>query len=218
MREMVEAEQLSCLYLVLKERVVDAGYGDEVDWHAELEFESTTEEEFLREAAWVVLTSGFRESIVRDCFGGVSAAFLDWRSASRIAACRDRCEGRALKVFGNTRKIRAIGSIVGQVAEDGYEKVKNGVRRGGVTYLRRFPFIGPVTSYHLAKNIGLEVVKPDRHLVRLAEAMGCGSPGELCSTVAKVVGDSVGVVDLVFWRYATLDRDYRELKVGCWGR
>ena len=30
----------------------------------------------------------------------------------------------------------------------------------------------------------------------------------MCSKVARIVGDSLGVVDLVFWRYATLNKNY----------
>ena len=74
---------------------------------------------------------------------------------------------------------------------------------------KELPYIGPVTSYHLAKNLGLHVVKPDRHLMRIAHITGHTSPFEMCSKVANTVGDSLAVIDLVFWRYATLNKDYK---------
>jgi len=42
----------------------------------------------------------------------------------------------------------------------------------GVWFLQQLPFIGPVTAFHLAKNLGIEAVKPDRHLCRLSKLLG----------------------------------------------
>ena len=205
---MIESNVLALIYLNLKRLLIERGYADEIDWCTDLDFEGTTETEFLREAAWVVLSSGFRESVVRTCFPGVSEAFMEWCSARDISRCREQCERGALEAFGNRKKICAIGEIVGRVAEEGYERVKMGVRCGGVNWISGLPFMGPVTSFHLAKNIGMPVVKPDRHLVRIAERVGRESPLAMCSEIAAIVGDRVNVVDLVFWRYATLDRNY----------
>ena len=37
---------------------------------------------------------------------------------------------------------------------------------------------------------------------------GYASPSAMCRRIAEVVGDKDSVVDLVLWRYATLDREY----------
>ena len=191
-----------------KEFVIRAGYAAEIDWQCEVNLDCVTETYFLREAAWVVLSCGFREANVRRCFAGVSDAFLGWCDARRIDARRKRCEERAVAVFRNRRKVRAIGEIVSTVAKDGIEQIRERVRVRGVEYLQQLPYMGPVTSYHLAKNLGVAVVKPDRHLVRIADLTDFGSPLEMCARVADAVGDSVGVVDVVLWRYATLRNDY----------
>ncbi len=204
----VESRNLVSAYFDLKDVVIRAGYDWEIEWQAELDFEEATESDFLREAAWVVLSSGFRESVVRQRFGAVSHAFLDWRSAREIADSGLVCQERAISVFGNRRKIDAIAKIVWLVASEGIDFVKMRIRSRGLDYLQELPYIGPVTSYHLAKNLGLQVVKPDRHLVRMARVAGHDSPLDLCTKVAEAVGESVSVVDLVFWRYATLNRDY----------
>ena len=205
----INSETLASIYMDLKEFVIRAGYDHEVDWQSDLNFECTTETDFLREAAWVVLSSGFRESVVRKCFQRVSEAFLGWGSAKQIYACREICRNRAISVFSNRCKIEAIMEIVERVANDGIDRIKMGIQLRGVEYLQKLPYIGPVTSYHLAKNLGLRVVKPDRHLVRMAHLTGYDSPLEMCSKVADTVGDSLAVVDLVFWRYATLNKDYK---------
>lgn len=74
--------------------------------------------------------------------------------------------------------------------------------------LRSLPFMGPATTRHLAKNIGFDVVKPDRHLLRIAAVAQFSSPDELCRAISALVGDRLSVVDSVLWRYATLRSDY----------
>lgn len=201
---------LRAMYGDFRSFVVRSGYERELDWQGGLEFESVTEADFLRETAWVVLSAGFKESIVRSIFPALSAAFLDWKSAQQIAEASAVCRQQALRVFANTAKIDAIISIAQTVNSVGFGVVKAHIRDGQTEYLQEFPFIGPVTRFHLGKNLGLDVVKPDRHLVRLARVTGHDSPHELCSRIASATGDSVAVVDTVLWRYATLRRGYEE--------
>jgi len=66
---------------------------------------------------------------------------------------------------------------------------------------RTLPFIGPVTVQHLAKNLGVEAAKPDRHLTRLADRFGYETVQEMCSAISGRTGDSLSVTDLVLWRF-----------------
>lgn len=205
---MLRADLLASVYLDIKESILAAGYGDEIDWQADVSFEEVTEATFLREGAWVILSSGFRESVVNALFGDLSQAFLFWHSARVIVKDSEKCRERAVAVFAHRRKIDAIVEMSRRVAQFGFERVRAGIRTQGVAYLEQLPFMGPVTSYHFAKNIGMDVVKPDRHLQRMAQASRYESPREMCATIGHVVGDPLRVVDLVLWRYATLDRKY----------
>lgn len=192
-------------YLTAKEYVILNGFAAEIDWQENLRFGHIDEAGFLREAAWVVLSSGMRESVVRSKFALLSEAFRQWKSASEIIRHRATCEAAALVVFAHRPKIMAICEIAKRVGSSGFDKLRELIRLGGVDYLESFPFIGPVTRYHLAKNIGLDVVKPDRHLVRVAHASGFGSPADMCEVISAETGDRLSVVDLVIWRFATLE-------------
>ena len=211
---MLDTGQLAAAYLDIKEYLVRVGYADEIDWQADVCFEDTTESDFLREAAWVVLSAGFRESVLRRHFHRISEAFLCWCSAAEIVAEAADCRRRAMSVFAHSRKIEAIAEICDRVARCGFREVKGSIRTHGVGFLQELPFVGPVTSHHLAKNLGMDIVKPDRHLTRIARVAGYESPREMCSQIVHVVGDTLGVVDLVLWRYATLDRRYTHRFVG----
>ena len=121
---------------------------------------------------------------------------------------RESCRSNALQAFANSRKIDAILEIVRRVATQGVDAIRNGIRNGGTDFLQQLPFIGPVTACHLAKNLGMAVVKPDRHLARLAAHTGYGSADQMCRTIAEIVGDELPVIDVVIWRYATITGDY----------
>lgn len=196
------------LYLTAKDAVVARGYAWEMDWQAERRFDRVHESDFLRESAWTVLSSGFRESVVRKLFGAICDAFLGWRSAAVIQANRAGCRRAALHVFNNHRKVDAILDIACVVADSGFEVIRRRIQEEDVEFLQTLPYIGSITAFHLAKNLGLPVVKPDRHLQRIAKAAGFGSPQELCELISHRIGEPIQVVDVVLWRYATLFSNY----------
>lgn len=196
------------VYLTAKEAVVARGFAWEMDWQAERRLDRIGETDFLRESAWTVLSAGFREALVRRLFRPVCGAFLGLQSAAAIQANRARCRRDALKVFNNRRKVTAILDIASIVDGMGFERVRRQIEQDDVRFLQTLPYIGSITAFHLAKNLGLPVVKPDRHLQRIAAAAGFGSPLELCQLISDHLGEPVGVVDVVLWRYATLFPDY----------
>jgi len=196
------------VYLTAKEAVVARGFAWEIDWQAERRLDRISESDFLRESAWTVLSAGFREAVVRRLFGPVCEAFLGMQSAAVIQANRARCRRDALKVFNHRRKVTAILDIASIVDEMGFDRVRRQIEQEEVRFLQTLPYIGSITAFHLAKNLGLPVVKPDRHLQRIAAAAGFSSPLELCQLISDHLGEPVQVVDVVLWRYATLFADY----------
>ena len=196
------------VYLTAKEAVVARGFAWEIDWQAERRLDRIDESEFLRESAWTVLSAGFRETVVRRLFAPICDAFLGLKSAAVIQTNRVGCRRAALRVFNNHRKIDAIVDIACVVADSGFEVIRRRIQEEDVRFLQTLPYIGSITAFHLAKNLGLPVVKPDRHLQRIAKAAGFGSPRELCELISECVGEPVQVVDIVLWRYATLFSDY----------
>ncbi len=202
--------RLAKAYYVAKRKVLQEGYADEIDWQYNVSLDRINEEILLREAAWVILSSGMYERVVRQKFPAISHAFFDWKSALAIINNAEACRSRALYHFRNPAKISAILAVVEHVGSHGFEHVVDNVLEKGIEYLRRFPYIGPATSYHLAKNIGLLCAKPDRHLCRIANRLGYNCVQHLCRDISNVTDEPVPVIDLVLWRYATLHRNYLE--------
>lgn len=201
---------LACIYVDMKQEIIKAGFANEIDWQEDRVFDDVTEQEFIREAAWVVISAGLSEKVVRKIFGGISEAFFGWESAEKICHNSLMCRRKALNLFGNERKISAIIKVAEAILSIGYTAFHGKVEAGGTEYIKTLPFMGPATSYHLAKNIGLNTAKPDRHLLRIAKKVNFDCPITLCRLISDCVGDTIAVVDLVLWRFATLKPNYLE--------
>lgn len=174
----------------------------EVAWQRAVSPSRFTETDLLREAAWVILCSGFREAVVRRAFGHISLCFYDWESAGAIVEATPACVLAARSAFNNPQKLTAIVQVARRINAETFPALKRRILEQPAAELRRFPFIGDVTAWHLAKNLGCDVAKPDRHLVRLARSFGYPDPHQLCAALARESGEPVRVVDLVLWRYA----------------
>ncbi len=187
-------EELKIKYEFAKTIVIDEGFQDEILWQSQLNFNDLTESSFLREIAWVILTCGMKEIIIRNIFEDISHCFFHWFSAQKIISNREKCHISALKIFNNERKITAILNAADQVKRHGFENMKGEIHSNPISFLKTFDYIGPVTVYHLAKNIGLPVAKPDRHLVRIAKQENYLDVQSFCGDISRMSGDPIPVV------------------------
>jgi len=203
-----KVQDIAISYLDIKRHVINKGFAWEVDWQESQCINSLTESEFYREAAWVILSSGMSVRSVTSVFKNVSIAFLNWECSEEIVTLGDNCINNALRHFNHKGKINAILSIIQFANKIGFESFKLNLENSGVEYIQQFSFFGPATSFHLAKNIGMNVVKPDRHLIRLAEALNFSTPDKLCTVIANLIDEKISVVDVVLWRYCVINPNY----------
>lgn len=193
-------------FLWARHRVIESGFEAEILWQESRSFERVREPDLLREAGWCILSAGISEAAVRSCFGGVSRAFRSWSSATQIACEVETCIEEAIQIFSHERKVASIGAFCVAVAEVGLPAFREQLRNEREVLLQTLPGFGPAVARHLLQNLGVGVAKPDRHLRRIAERLEFPSPQVLCETIASELDDRVDVVDLVFWRMATIDR------------
>jgi endonuclease III len=205
------ARQLTNAYLTARERVIESGYSHEIDWQDSRYLSEISEQDFLKETAWVILNSGMREQVIRSKFGAICEAFFNWKSASIIHTNSSICMKNALEIFNHKGKISAIIHLATHINYNGFEFCKGQLFEDGVRYLMKLNYIGPVTAYHLAKNIGLDVAKPDRHLTRIANHCGYVDVSDFCKSISQITGDRISTIDLVFWRYANLNTHNEEM-------
>ena len=178
-----------------------SAFSAELSWQRHANFNQFSESDLLRESAWVILCSGFREQTVRRVFDHVSLSFCDWESAASIVDAGECCVRSAFAVFRNSRKLRAILAVSELISSAGFDAVKTQILARPIPALMSFPHIGSVTAWHLAKNLGLNVAKPDRHLSRLTAKLNFCCADHLCDALAREVGEPPKVIDLILWRY-----------------
>jgi hypothetical protein len=167
--------------------VSDHGFFREIEWAEHLPLlEQQDAETFFEEYVWCVLNAGMKEQIARKIY-------------ERFAVARDPL------TIGHLGKRAAV-----QQALMEYPTWFKGLlaAEDRLAYLESLPWIGPITKYHLARNIGIDCVKPDRHLVRLAARFGYSSPDAMCRAIQAEMGGRLGAIDVVLWRYCNLTGEY----------
>ena len=159
-----------------------AGYADaDIEW-SENCGPPASAEDFAREAIFVICNSGMKNTVARGIFNRVLAALARGDSA-RTA-------------FNHPGKARAIDDIWARREEylAGFLSAADPLE-----YCASIPWIGAITKYHLAKNFGAQVAKPDVHLQRLAALEG-STPQALCERLAQESGFKIATVDVLLWR------------------
>ena len=168
------------------ESVVDAlraaGYADaDIEW-SENCGPPTSAEAFARETIFVICNSGMKSTVARGIFERVCGAIARGESV-RTA-------------FNHPGKAQAIDEIWARREEyfAGFLSAADPLE-----YCASIPWIGAITKYHLAKNFGAQVAKPDVHLQRLAALEG-STPQALCERLAQESGFKIATVDVLLWR------------------
>jgi len=202
------SEHISHGYFFAKNYVINRGFGNEVDWQEGLNFEMVTEQKFLSEISWVILASGMNDKIIRKVFPKIKSVMFDFVSANLICQKKKSCYNKALRIFNHKGKINAIIYAAEYLTKNSLAVTKSKILMQGVKFIQTFPYMGKATSLHFAKNLGLNFVKPDRHLNRISATLGFNTPKDLCNEISNVIDEKVSIIDLVLWRYATLDKDY----------
>ncbi len=173
------------LYREIRRRMIDAGFKAEYEW-AQTVKPPTSAHAFATEYVWVVLNSGIKNQVARKIADKVYAQLE--RGLPVWSVFRHVGKAEAIERIWREREVHFADF---QRAED------------KIAFCATLPWIGPTTKYHLAKNYGVDCAKPDRWLVRLAEASGESVDG-LCSRLARAAGDRIAAVDLVLWRACNL--------------
>jgi 3-methyladenine DNA glycosylase Tag len=185
---------------------VELNHYEDIEWSNEvvnMPVEDITTQFFLSELAWVIFCSGFRVSVVRRLQPELEKAFMGYDPDDIVDNWRQVIADAEL-VFNHKGKVKAVFESAYMLSGIRPELFRSMIKRvreeGDVEPLTVYPYIGDVTKYHLARNIGANVMKPDVHLTRLAEKYGL-EPHKMVYAISIHTGDSIHLVDTVLWRY-----------------
>lgn len=177
------------------------GFGGEIDWcDKRPPFDNVDDQCFLREYAWVVFNSGMRNSVIQAKWEALRQAFHFFIPSAMVKDPK-KIYTNARKVFANERKINAVLEMAHYIVRHGFEATMRAkIQADPLGFLEQFSFIGKITKFHLARNLGFEYIKPDRHMERLAAKYEM-TPAELCNLIHEKTGRRLGAIDVVLWRF-----------------
>lgn len=172
-------------YRFIRDALYRGGYAHEIDWSENIE-PCVDADVFAEEIIFVICNSGMKATIARPIYDRVIAALRAGRPAA--------------SAFGHAGKVASIQAIFDTRHElfDAYAAADD-----KHAFLLAIPWIGSITVFHAMKNLGVDCMKPDRHLERIAAHVG-EDPHDLCARLARESGDRVATVDLVLWRASEL--------------
>ena len=156
------------------------GFND-IEW-SEVIAPPADADDFGGEAIFVICNSGMKNTVAREIFKRVMAAL----GAAQSASTAFRHPGKSAAIDTIWRDRAALYAAY-MAADD------------KLAACEALPWIGGITKYHLAKNFGADVAKPDVHLQRLADQHGC-TPQALCDRLAAETGYRAATIDTVLWR------------------
>ncbi len=195
-------------YLFAKKYIIKRGYFPEIEWQDNRDYNKIKYRDLINEATWVILSAGLSYGVVSKKFSSISIILSDFENSNTIVKNKNIIRRKILNIFNNDKKVDAILAFIDFLNKKGVEQFKKDLIVFGESYLLELPFFGPATSKHFLKNIGISISKPDRHLNRISNLCGFKSVESLCSYIEKRTEEKKSVIDLVIWRYATIDKNY----------
>ncbi|MFZ5825235.1 MAG: hypothetical protein ACOY94_13045 [Bacillota bacterium] len=194
-------------YRALYEHALDHLRATAPDPDAQLELwrserpEGRTDQDLLSEYGWVVVSCGMTAHVTSKLWPGLTEAFCRWDPAE-VAARPVDVRVAALGVLKHPRKIGAILDYADDLARHPGQMARLAALpvKEVLAYLQTLPWVGEKSRYHLARNLGWDVVVKTGPVPRLAAFLQT-TPEALVEATAREVGERLRTVDLVIWNW-----------------
>jgi len=173
-------------YTFAKKVCISEGFKEEIDMVESRTLDKISEKDFFREYVFVVCNSGMKNKIATKIFKKYFEIGLDAINHPGKKAAISQLEIYYKEWFNILQSMKTDKDRLG--------------------LMNILPFIGNITKYHLARNLGIDCAKPDRHLQRIANHFKYNDVQTMCSYISNETGDRIGTVDVVLWRAMQLKR------------
>lgn len=181
----------------IAEQYVRSNHPEDIEWSEWIlnrGIDNINISEFYLEYVYAVFVSGFRVSVIQKLWPALHPIY------NRPIAVYHNPEGtfeKAYKIFGNKRKIKATIDGAKMLVEKGWPKFREEIKQD-IDALKQLPYIGDVLKYQMARSVGINCIKPDVHLKRMANHFDM-DPFEMCNLISTEVGIPVHTVDTIIW-------------------
>ncbi|HWI51297.1 MAG TPA: hypothetical protein VNT01_04070 [Symbiobacteriaceae bacterium] len=160
-----------------------------------------TDRELLAEYGWVVISCGLTPHVAIKHWPRMTEAFRNWQPLE-VAGNRIPVRIAALNVIKNPRKLDHILDFADDLAREPglMQRLAAMDLKQVMAKLATLPFVGANNRYHLARDLGYDVVVKTGPVPRLAAYLETTSEA-LCERIAAEQGERVRTVDLVLWNW-----------------
>lgn len=179
-----------------------------------------SDSDFLRECAWAIYGAGFKISVLDKMWPDIQKAFLYWDVSKIVEHC-ESVRMEVLQINGHKGKVNSIIKIAKWLNEQGWHTVhtkflslaiKDNQGNPVITddllnWLDQLPWIGQTLAAYVAKDLGVESIKPDRRICRLANWLGYSPDADgvwqMALDTQAISGKKINVIDTVLWNWAS---------------
>ncbi len=199
------------IFFLLEKYLIETGHDADKDSFAIIKQKLQTapklnSENFALEVIYVILASGFNQQTAKRKFFEIT---------NLLKQKNDVLLPDLLKIFNNQNKMKSILKIWNnkEIYCSDFYKLKTDNEK--LNFLETLPYIGKITKNHLARNLGMNMVKYDVWIKRLGAALyGNGKDFDenilsddvkiACDTmfdeISKTTGLKKGYIDVVLWK------------------
>ncbi|TXT54420.1 MAG: hypothetical protein BAJALOKI1v1_2180001 [Promethearchaeota archaeon] len=195
-------DKVQKVYQYAKLIVFEGGYKEQINYLRDLienkPYKTISIKEFFKQYIWVVFTCGFKADYVRKHWTAIKKMCCDFDVKKTTEFSAD--ELLKLSPIKNKKKINAIEQsckIIDEVFVNNVQEIK--CKKDAQTLLKKLPFIGEITVYHIMRNIGIDCFKPDRHIVHITKELSI-SKKDLFEILCSTHREYMGVIDYILWR------------------
>lgn len=206
------------------EKVTQKSFEKEYQWARNLVFDEKTDDWYFDTLKFIAFYSGFKAGTVTNKTDVINKHFSDFRTVANYGnEDIDRIMSD-LEMIRHKRKIEGVienaKAIVEIIEDEDYGSVQKYIEsfkpnkskarlKDFYNILRsKFAYLGDVTAFHFMMEIGLDVVKPDRVLVRIFKRLRLIDDEkqyfeliEHARNFSKATGEKIRYIDLVFVVY-----------------
>ncbi|MDR2527020.1 MAG: hypothetical protein LBC92_04055 [Rickettsiales bacterium] len=164
--------------------------------------------EFAGEIIYAILTSGFKQKTAKKIHEKIMFYVNNTKDEIKI--------DDLLNIFRHQGKIESICKIWNNKRSLQKEYYGLKTQEDRLIFLEKISYIGCITKYHHARNLGENCYKPDIHIQRLATVLCDGDVNKinnaklnkevkiLCDKMfcelEKEIGEKIGYIDVVLWK------------------
>jgi hypothetical protein len=171
-------------YKNIKNYLMQNGYKNEIEFVENRTFDDMTADDFFNQYVYVLCNSGMKNQVAEQIYN----KYLKYGAS-------------AINHFGKKQAIE-LAKVMYRIWFSSLDLRLTDEKK--LEFIGGLPWIGQITKYHLARNLGIDVAKPDRHLSRLAKKLGYDNVQKMCKEISERTGDRIGTVDVVLWRASNL--------------